>query len=151
MRQPKGESSMSCKKTKRGFTLVESIICIVIITAISLAALTAALATSDIIHRADDRNKATDQVEMIMACYRTDNFYEALVLCDIISAEEINAIDGDFVVYYNEDFEAIDVRQPVDNNFYCRIEVTVGLNSIGLKAINRASGEVYYKTEEWLG
>ena len=132
--------------SRRGFTLVESIICIVIITAISLAALTAALATSDIIHRADDRNKATNQVEMIMACYRTDNFADALALCGIEGYEY-----GDFTVYYDEDFQVIGLHQPVDNDYYCRIEVTVGYNSVGLKAINRASGEVYYKTEEWLG
>lgn len=133
-------------KGKRGFTLVESIICITIITFITAAALAATLATSDIIHRADDRNKATDQVEVIMACYRTDNFAGALALCGIQGYT-----GGNFTVYYNEDFQVLGITQPANNDYYCRIEVTVGDHSIGVQALNRASGEVYYKTEEWLG
>lgn len=143
---------MNMTKTKKanhrkGFTLVESIICIVIIVAVSMAALTAVLATSDIIQRADSRHKAVDQVEMIMACYRTDNFKAALALCGI----EVGDVSRGFTVYYSGDFQVIGTQQPVDNNYFCRIEVTVGAYSIGLRAINRASGEVYYKTEEWLG
>ncbi len=142
---------MSKEKTKkahsrRGFTLVESIICIVIITAISMAALTAVMATTDIIRRADDRNKATDRVEAIMACYRTDNFSGALALCGIEGY-----VGGNFTVYYDENFQVLGLAQPANNDYHCRIEVTVGEHSIGLKAISRASGEIYYKTEEWLG
>ena len=140
---------MNRNKTKRGFTLVESIICIVIITAISMAALTAVMATSNIIKRADDRNKATDRAEAIMACYRTDNFSAALALCGIEGYQ--NGTFGSFTVYYDKDFRVIGLTQPTNNDYYCRIEVTVGKYSIGLKAINRESGELYYKTEECLG
>lgn len=140
---------MNSKKTKRGFTLVESIICVVIITAISMAALTAVMATSNIIQRADDRNKATDRAEAIMACYRTDNFSAALALCGIEGLP--SNLSGDFTVYYDENFNVIGTKQPANNDYHCRIEVTVGKYSIGLKAISRASGEVYYKSEEWLG
>lgn len=129
---------------RRGFTLVESIICIVIITAISMAALTAVMATTNVIKRADDRNKAIDRVEAITACYRTDNFPGALALCGIEGY-----LGGNFTVYYDEDFQVLGLTQPAD--YHCRIEVTVGANSIGLKAIGRESGEIYYKTEEWLG
>jgi len=141
-------NSYNTKKAngRRGFTLVEAIVSILIVTAISLAALTATLTSSDIIRRADDRNRATDQVEMIMACYRTDNFSGALALCGIE-----NYTGGNFTVYYSEDFQVLGLIQPTNNDYYCRVEVTVGQNSIGVTAINRASGEVYYKTEEWLG
>ena len=135
-------------KGRRGFTLVEAIVSILIITAISMAALTATLTSSDIIRRADDRNRATDQAEMIMACYRTDNFADALALCGIEGYEKNK---GNFTVYYSEDFQVLGLTQPQNNDYYCRIEVTVGQNSVGITAINRASGEVYYKTEEWLG
>lgn len=142
-----GRKKTNQARSKRGFTLVECIICIVIISAISLAALAAVMATTDIIQRADDRNKATDRVEAIMACYRTDNFPQALALCGIEGYDG----NGNFTVYYDKDFQVIGLTQPTDNNYHCRIEVTVGQNSIGVKAIGRASGEVYYKTEEWLG
>ena len=131
---------------RRGFTLVESIICIVIITAISMAALTAVVSTTNIIKRADDRNKAIDRAEAITACYRTDNFFGALALCGL---ENCDGTSNHFTVYYDESFQVLPSGN--DNTYYCRIEVTVGQNSIGVTAINRASGEIYYKTEVWLG
>ena len=133
---------------RRGFTLVEAIVSVVIITAISLAALTATLTSSDIIRRADDRNRATDQAEMIMACYRTENFAGALALCGI---EGCSNYFTNFTVYYDEDFQVLGLTQPANNDYYCRVEVIKGKNSVGITAINRESGEIYYKTEEWLG
>lgn len=138
-------------KTKRnnrrkGFTLVEAVICIVIITLISIAALSASFATSDIVRRADDRNKATDQVELIMACFRTDNFAKALEFCGIE-----DYIGGNFTAYYDEDFNCIGTTPPDNGEYYCRIEVTLGDNSVGLVAIHHESGEEFYKTQEWLG
>lgn len=132
--------------TRRGFTLVEAVICIVVIVAISIAAISAALATADIVRRSDDRNKANDQAEMIMACYRTEDFPAALALCGIEGYT-----GGNFTVYYDADFNVIGIQQPNDNNYYCRIDVTVGQNSIGVVAVHRESGEEFYKTEEWLG
>ena len=131
---------------KKGFTLVEAVICIVVITIISIAALAAALSTADIVRRADDRNKANDQVELIMSCYRTSNFPKALELCGIPGYTE-----GNFSVYYDEEFHVIGISQPVDNDYYCRIDVTIGQYSVGVVAVHRESGEEFYKTEEWLG
>lgn len=131
--------------SRRGFTLVEAVVCIVIISIISIAALAASLATSDIVRRADDRNKAVDQAELIMACYRTNNFSEALAHCGISGYS-----GGNFTVYYNENFECLGIDLS-DDAYYCRIEVTVGENSVGLLAIHRESGEELYKTQEWLG
>lgn len=131
--------------TRRGFTLVEAVICIVVIVLISIAAITAAMATGDIVRRSDDRNKANDQAEMIMACYRTEDFPAALALCGIEGYT-----GGNFTVYYDEDFNVIGIEQPNDNNYYCRIDVTVGQNSVGVVAVHR-DGEEFYKTEEWLG
>ncbi len=134
------------KRSRRGFTLVESVVCIVIIIIVSIAAISASMATSDVVRRGDDRSKAIDQVEMIMSCYRTENFKGALELCGIRGYDK-----GNFTVYYNEDFEILGVTPPANDGYYCRIEVTVGDHSVGLKAFLQETDELLYKTEEWLG
>ena len=131
---------------KKGFTLVEVLICVVIIVFISIAALSATLATADIVQRADDRNRAISQVEMIMACKRTDDFPAAMKLCGI---DGVTA--GNFIVYYDADYKPLGLKAPAGNDYHVRIEVTVGDNSVGLVAIHRESGNTLYKTEEWLG
>lgn len=140
------KQNLNRKDGRRGFTLVEAVVCIVVIIIISIAAITASLATSDIVRRSDDRNKANDQAELIMACYRTENFSAALAHCGITGYT-----GGNFTVYYDEDFNILGITQPDDNNYYCRIDVTIGDNSVGVAAIHRQSGEEFYKTEEWLG
>ncbi len=133
------------RRRRRGFTLVEAVVSIAVVTIISAAALTAILATVDITRRSNERNTAAVQSSMIMDCYKTDNFAKALAFCGISGYSE-----GNFTVYYDDDFEVIGIDKPANNAYCYAISVTVGERSIGVRAILRESGEVLYKTQEWL-
>ncbi len=133
------------RRSRRGFTLVEAVVSIAIVTIISAAALTASFATVDITRRSNDRHDAAVQSAMIMDCYKTDNFAGALALCGITGYTS-----GNFTVYYDKEFAVLGLNKPAGDNYYCSIAVTVGTRSIGVKAIARESGELLYKTQEWL-
>ena len=144
MRKQMTSQNKKCR-ARRGFTLLEAVVSIVVVTIISAAALTAILSTVDITRRSDERNTAAVQSSVIMDCYKTDNFAKALALCGINGYST-----GSFTVYYDDDFAVIGIQKPANNAYCYAIEVTVGTRSIGVKAVLRESGEVLYKTQEWL-
>ena len=140
-----GTQAARNRRSRRGFTLTEAVVSIVIITIISAAALTASLATMDITRRSNDRNDAAVQSKMIMDCYKTDDFAQALALCGIAGYTS-----GDFTVYYDDNFAVLGLQKPANDAYCYSIAVTVGTRSIGVKAFLRESGELLYKTQEWL-
>ena len=71
-----GTRTAQNRRSRRGFTLTEAVVSIVIITIISAAALTASLATMDITRRSNDRNDAAVQSKMIMDCYKTKDYFQ---------------------------------------------------------------------------
>lgn len=123
------------RKNNKGFSLLESVISILLVSIIMTAVLSTVLYTNSVTKKAEVKMYAINEIDNIIACYKTDNY----------SYYGMKQFDKNQELKFTKDFELIDSEY-----YFYKIVLNVGVSSINATAYNKEDKIIYQMDDPYV-
>ena len=121
------------RKNKNGFSLLESVISILLISIIMTAVLSTILYTNSITKKAEIKMYAINEIDNIVTCFKAEDY----------TYYEMNGFDNNQELKFSNDYDLINSTEYFYKIVLNVIEIPGGIRSIRATAYNSEDKQIY--------